>query len=176
MDTSQIVCALKSDPIARKRFCGVFPSDLLPKVLDTFPCGFVANTDPSNEPGKHWVVFYFQSEREGEFFDSYGKPPDYYHETFKEYVIGHSINWTFNSKQLQSILSDVCGHYCVFYLCHRARGHSMKAIVNMFDSNKISNDTKVFRFVNKHFRISPKIPGEKFSQSRKKLIEESRKL
>ena len=84
--------------------------------------------------------------------------------------------WTFNSKQLQSILSDVCGHYCVFYLCHRARGHSMKAIVNMFDSNKTSNDTKVFRFVNKHFRISPKIPGEKFSQSSKKLIEESRKL
>ena len=86
MDTSQIVSALKSDPIARKIFCGVFPSDLLPKVLDTFPCGFVANTDPSNEAGKHWVVFYFQSEWEGEFFDSYGKPPDYYHETFKEYV------------------------------------------------------------------------------------------
>ena len=27
MDTSQIVCALKSDLIARKRFCDVFPSD-----------------------------------------------------------------------------------------------------------------------------------------------------
>ena len=51
MDTTQIVCALKSDSIARKRFCGVFPLNLLPKVLDTFPCGFVANTDPSNEPG-----------------------------------------------------------------------------------------------------------------------------
>ena len=100
---------------------------------------------------------------------------DYYHETFKEYVIGHSINWAFNSEQLQSILSDVCGH-CLFYLCHRARGHSMNTIVNMFDSNKTSNDTKVFRFVNKHFRISPKIPGEKFSQSSKKLIEELRKL
>ena len=65
MDTSQIACALKSDPIARKRFCSVFPSDLLPKVIDTFPCGFVANTDPGNELGMHWVVFYFQWEREG---------------------------------------------------------------------------------------------------------------
>ena len=37
----------------------------------------------------------------------------------------------------------------------------MTTIVNMFDRNKTSNDTKVFRFVNKHFRISPKIPGEK---------------
>ena len=47
----------------------------------------------------------------------------------------------------------------------------MNAIVNMFDITKISNDTKMFRFVNKHFRISPKIPGEKFSQSSKKLID-----
>ena len=176
MDTIQIVCALKSDPIARKMFCGVCPSDLLPKVIDKFPCGFVANTDPSDEYGTHWVALYFQySEREGEYFDSHGKPPDYYHKTFKEYIIKHSINWTFNSEQLQSMLSDVCGH-CVFYLCHRARCHSMNTIVNMFDSNKTSNDTKVFRFVNKHFRISPKIPGEKFSQSSKKLIEELRKL
>ena len=52
-----------------------------PKVIDRFPCGFVANTDPSDEPGAHWVAFYFQSERKGEFFDSYGKPPDYDDET-----------------------------------------------------------------------------------------------
>ena len=34
MDTSQIVCVLKSDPIARKRFCGVFPSDLVVEGKD----------------------------------------------------------------------------------------------------------------------------------------------
>ena len=63
MDTSQIVCALKSDHIARKKFCGVFPSDLLPKVLDTFPCGFVANTDLSDE--HEHIGYHFISNRSG---------------------------------------------------------------------------------------------------------------
>ena len=39
-----------------------------------FPYGFVANTDPSTEPGTHWVAFYFPSRDKGEFFDSYGYP------------------------------------------------------------------------------------------------------
>ena len=57
MDTSQILAALESDPVTRKTFCGVFSSDHLRKVMNRFPCGFVANTDPGDEPGTHWVTF-----------------------------------------------------------------------------------------------------------------------
>ena len=59
--------------IQKKIFDGVFPADEVPK-LNTFPCGFVANTDPSTEPETHWVAFYFPSREKGEFFDSYGNP------------------------------------------------------------------------------------------------------
>jgi hypothetical protein len=78
MNTYQITRALEHDPVTNKQFCGVFPSDKLPQTIEKYPCGFVANTDPSNEPGTHWIAFYFPSEERGEFFDSYGHAPEYY--------------------------------------------------------------------------------------------------
>ena len=74
MNTLQLERALKHNTFTKKIFVGVFAADELP-TLNTFPCGFVANTDPSTEPGTHWVAFYFPSREKGEFFDSYGHPP-----------------------------------------------------------------------------------------------------
>ena len=84
MNTLQLERALKHNTFTKKIFVGVFAADELPK-LNTFPCGFVANTDPSTEPGTLWVAFYFPSREKGEFFDSYGYPPEYY--GFKTYEI-----------------------------------------------------------------------------------------
>jgi hypothetical protein len=79
MNMAQITYALQKDPATSTKFCGVFPSDklLLPQTLDKYPCGFVANTDLSNKPGTHWVVFNFPFEGKGEFFDSHGKSRDF---------------------------------------------------------------------------------------------------
>ena len=52
MNTLQLERALKRNTFTKKIFVGVFAADELPK-LNTFPCGFVANTDPSTEPGTH---------------------------------------------------------------------------------------------------------------------------
>ena len=67
MNTFQITRGLEQDPITSKNFCGVFPSDTLPQSIERYPCGFVVNTDPSSEPGTHWVAFYFPSESKREF-------------------------------------------------------------------------------------------------------------
>ena len=56
MNTLQLERALKRNTYTKKIFVGVFAADELPK-LNTFPCGFVANTDPSTEPGTNWVHF-----------------------------------------------------------------------------------------------------------------------
>ena len=99
----------------KKIFGGVFAADEVPQIIDTFPYGFVANTDPSTEPGTHWVAFYFPSREKGEFFDSYGHSPEHY--GFKSYNIE-----IWNQHKLQSSWSNVCGHYCIFYLYHKSRG------------------------------------------------------
>ena len=51
----------KEDRVASKQFCSVFPSDQLLQAIDKYPCGFVANTDPSDTPRTHWVAFYLHS-------------------------------------------------------------------------------------------------------------------
>ena len=132
MNTAQITNALEQDPVTSKKFCGVFPSDKLPQTIDRYPCGFVANTDLSSEPGTHWVAFYFPSEEKGEFFDSHGHAPEYYRKSFGDFL--RSRAWDFNRRKLQSAWSDVCGQYCIFYLSHRARGRSMSNIVHLFNN------------------------------------------
>ena len=143
MNTLQLEQALKHNTFTKKIFVGVFAADELP-TLNTFPSGFVANTDPSTEPGTHWVAFYFPSREKGEFFDSYGHPPEHY--GFKSYNIE-----TWNQHKLQSSWSNVCGQYCIFYLYHKSRGYSMSKIVNMFTDNTAINDSKVACYVKKTF-------------------------
>jgi hypothetical protein len=60
----------------------------------------------------------------------------------------------------------------MFYLSHRARGHSMNKIVQLFDNNTMSNDYKVITFVNKHFNILPNVLDKRYNQSSKKLVED----
>jgi len=170
MNTIQILRALEQDPVTSKRFCGVFPCDELPKTIDKYPCGFVANTDPSGEPGTHWVAFYFPSDQKAEFFDSYGQPPDYYRSSFEDFLNKHSDEWGFNERKLQSAWTDVCGQYCIFYLSHRARGQGMNKIVQLFNKDTMLNDVKVSQFVKKHFRVMPKKSTANFNQSSKKMI------
>ena len=45
----------------------------------------------------------------------------------------------------------------------------MNTIVNMFDSNRNVNDKKVFRFVRRHFYMSPKTYGTAEQISRKRI-------
>ena len=52
-NTTQITHVLEQDPVTSKKFCSVFPSDKLPQTIDRYSCGFVANTDPTSEPGTH---------------------------------------------------------------------------------------------------------------------------
>ena len=66
MNTLQIKRALERNPLTKKVFCGVFAADELP-IINTFPCGFVANTDPSTEPGTLGWLFTFPLVKEENF-------------------------------------------------------------------------------------------------------------
>ena len=120
---------------------GVFASDNLPDLgLSTRrPLVLVANTDPKRRPGKHWICMYFNEYGDGEYFDSLGlKPLD----CFKRYMTVQCIRWTYNKKQLQSIISKFCGHYCMWYCMMKFRKVSLYEL-----SRNISNDTGLNDFL-----------------------------
>ena len=118
MNTYEIQKTVSRDKCLNKCFLGVFPSDKLPTIY-TKPACFIANTDPSNEPGQHWVAMFF--DRYVEYFDSYGlEPPEPFARYNPEIL---------NTYCLQNIGSVVCGEYCIYYLHKRMRGAPLQTIV-----------------------------------------------
>ena len=55
--------------------------------------------------------------------------------------------WIYNRKTLQALFSNVCGHYCVYYILFRCRGVPLHAIVSDFTSNLTENDRSISRFI-----------------------------
>ena len=99
---------LRTKSYNKKMFCGVFSSDKLPQMIDNYPCRFVANTDLSTKPGKHWIsICISPSEGQGEskkimgeYFDSYRTDVPL---VFRNYLEKHTEKWIYNKRKLQSI-------------------------------------------------------------------------
>ena len=120
-----------------EQFGGVYPADKLPANggnNNKSRC-FVANTHNHDEPGEHWVAFYFPLRGTREYFDSYGLPPwKHYFDLF----LGE--HYVMSAKPLQSLNSSSCGQYCILFLALRGRGLSMTEILQMFSTNTRQND------------------------------------
>lgn len=152
MNTIQLQQILTRDKFTREKFIGVFPSDQLPTEIPYYPCCFIVNIDPSNQPGIHWVAFYITSSSYIEFFDSYGNAPSYYEGFISNFALNF-MNIVYNPMILQSNISAVCGHYCIYFLYSRCRGRSLRTILSSFVSKNICNDKRVYDFVWKRFHV-----------------------
>jgi hypothetical protein len=137
MNTDQIDRILKRNVDC---FDGVFSCDRLPNE----PRLLVCNTDPSNRPGEHWIAICVDYRGRGEYFDSFGREPS---DNFRRYMNRHCVNWIYNDRQLQSVASRFCGHYCIYYCLLRSRGLDMRRIVGSFTNDTGFNDVMVHAFI-----------------------------
>ena len=113
-------------------FLGVFPSDHLPCVTllaARAPCCYIANSDPCTELGSHWVAFFHASPMTLDFFDSYGKTPGYY-----GLSIPNTMFVKYNTIQLQSDSSLLCGQWCILFLHRRTQGINFSTLIRRFSS------------------------------------------
>ena len=130
-------------PAQKKIFKGVYPKDQLPTV--EYPGSYVVYTNRSTAPGEHWVAMLFNNQRFAEYFDSYGLHPIVHGLT--DFLDSHSSSWTYNSKTLQSLISEVCGHYTAYYILFRSCGCFLSEILTHFSSSVSLNDKTVERFI-----------------------------
>jgi hypothetical protein len=93
MDNIHIERVLKHQP----NFQGVFSSDTLP----TTPRLLVCNTDPERKPGQHWIAISVDKNGRGEYFDSFGRPPNKH---FERYMNSNCKRWSFNKRQLKALV------------------------------------------------------------------------
>jgi len=152
MNTLELEFCLNQYDFLEKYSIGVFSSDRLPEIKK-FPQCFIANTDPSNKPGQHWISVYFDEEGIPYFFDSYGMKPS---GKFESYLKNFNKNIVINQERLQGPLSSTCGHYSLFYLFYFCINNNDKGYFKVFDENYHENDHKIVDIVDYYFNF--KIP------------------
>ena len=99
-------------------FKGVFSMDTLPKYVEKETM-FITNTDSSNLPGTHWIAVVIRHGR-GYCFDPLGYPPPIF---LKSWLNGHSVQWSYNSRQVQPHFTNLCGHFCIHFLNYCAKDY-----------------------------------------------------
>lgn len=150
MDSVQLTQILSANPYTRRTFFGVFPCDMLPRArLLQRPVSLIVNTHPHTLPGEHWLAIYLTEDKNGEFFDSYGHPPDHplFPETIMKFLTKNARKIAFHPQQIQAPDSVVCGHHCVFFLQQRCKGLTFKQIQELYSYDLQGNDRMVLQFI-----------------------------
>jgi hypothetical protein len=158
MNGREIEDALRSVPLVRDIFVGVFAADQIPDKQ--YPGGYIVNTDPSGEPGQHWVAFFCTHSGQLEAFDSFGKNPGIYSNHIKEWMEADYL--ILSQSILQSENSTLCGNYCLYYILLRCHGFSYEDVLSIFCSDKNLSDLYVCKFINKYFKLKTALQDSTF--------------
>ena len=146
MNTKQIWQALTSNTKTEPYFDGVFPIDELKKIKNK-PELIICNTDPSNKPGQHWVLFFFHDDTV-DFFDSLGRNMEYYGDKFVNFAKKFSSKFQISLVRTQPKNTSLCGQYCLYFAYKRCNGEKMNDIIKSMVS-----PYHVLHFVNSKFKF-----------------------
>lgn len=142
MNTLQLLEVLKKIPA----HTGVFPSDRIPEIWSR-PTAYIFNTRPHSHSGEHWTAMYVNRDGRGTFFDSYGQPPNL--PDYIQKIRKNTSLYVYNTKQLQSFNSTVCGEFCVFFIHCMCIGLDLDEFINLFTNDTVKNDKLVHEYVEK---------------------------
>ena len=135
-----------SQPTLKRYFYGTRPCDRLPSSPDKQgPMAYIVNTDPAGQPGRHWIALWTHNGA-CEILDSYALPLDTYQTTapLQRWLDRHWERVIPNKQSLQSLYSQSCGDYALFFLIDRSQGKSMQEFVKRFDKHDyVHNDHQV---------------------------------
>ena len=98
MYASELKEILINDPEVRSQFGGVCSADELPNKVQRRPRLYVVNSDKREQPGTHWMLFYFPKKGPSELFDSLGRAPNFYHGRFKTVLMKNGPKYVYNNK------------------------------------------------------------------------------
>ena len=155
MNTLELTCILKSDPMM-KRFS---PRVLAMDEFLAYPLNekglIICNSQSSIKLGEHWFLIFFRNKRELYFIDSLARTPQHYgvHEKFRDRTV------TSLGTALQHKHSTVCGEFTVYFAYNLSRNIPLCRSLELFSHDQGRNALIVRRFLQKvfpgHERIYP---------------------
>lgn len=138
----EILNALETNKYINKHSYGVYPLDLIPSKVKSKPIFFIVNTHKAKYKGEHWVAIYIPIKGYAIYFDSYGFPPR--HAEIKTFLKNNCFKYKYNKRQVQSIVSTLCGEFCCMFLLYQCRKKNLKSFYTRFgNKNLMVNDKKI---------------------------------
>ena len=145
MNADGLMKYLEKDDRSLSKFYGVFAIDELKFSIPDKTGYLICNTDESYNKGKHWVVLFFtKNNKEIEYFDSLGNKPA---ERFINFMRQDNHYIIYNTKKLQSSLSDSCGYFCLYLIFFMCRDIDYKSIIDNFSHSHHKNEKHVEKFI-----------------------------
>lgn len=139
LDTNDIIFLLSDCPL----FGGVYSCDEIP-VTKKRPIAFVVNTDRSNKSGEHWQVIHLRKDGVGEFFDSFGLPPDV--SQISDYLDAEADGWGYLPFTVQHAFAVSCGLYCVNFIRARHAGLTYAQVIKQFSEDPNYNEEYIYNY------------------------------
>lgn len=158
MNTLEIDNCLRANDHTAKIFCGVYPSDMLPHIKE-YPCGFIANVSESRSRGMHWVSI-FAEKSSIILFDSFAPYTVVNCINIQDYLRKNIANEhkqvIYNTEQIQSDFSSVCGYYACLHLLSASQGMKFKDFLAQFEdiNSHVINDYRATYMFKKSFAHS----------------------
>jgi hypothetical protein len=125
-------------------FLGCFSCDELANLNVRPNSGLVVNFDDSQSVGSHWIAIFIPTLGVCEYFDSFGREPP--SGDIHRFVSGFE-RCLISKTLFQSPVSEVCGHYCLFYVTLRILGVSRPEIIRRLRDSG-AGDQMVLSFYN----------------------------
>ena len=150
LTTSQLNQLAYHHPTLSPLFGGTFPCDGLPdhppRERDE---GYIVNTDPAGEPGRHWLGLWV-SGNACELFDSFALDLDTYETTAPlKTWLRHQFKYvTQNGQSVQSLHNQSCGGYALMFLVAKSQGQSLSEFQKQWSRHDyVANDHRVGQWV-----------------------------
>jgi hypothetical protein len=115
-----------------------------------YPKALIANNDKKTQSGSHWVAMFISDPTTIFYFDSLGLVPNKCIENF----LNKFEHIKMNRKSFQSITSDDCANYCIYYIYKMSLDYNstddekFKGILRILSSQN-NPDLFVKKFVSK---------------------------
>lgn len=120
MNTEQLKGMLNRYKCLRDTCVEITAINVLPKdVPPIYPQLYIVNTDPLPNPGKHWVCVILYNYDKIDYFDSLGRPAEYYGVDLQNFLHRNGQKPNFIQRRLQSAKSDLCGLYVIYFAVMR---------------------------------------------------------
>ena len=150
LTTSQLNQLAFHHPTLATSFYGTVPCDGLPDIPDVSrPQAYIVNTDPSGQPGQHWLGVWTE-ENACEVFDSFALDLKTYGttEALQTWLRRHFKYVTSNGQSVQSLHNQSCGGHALMFLVAKSQGQSLSSFLRTWSRHDyVANDHRVGQWV-----------------------------